>query len=541
MQQILVNLCRVLVLLLILPISCSVSKKEDLAVFRYNESKGISSLDPAFARSQSLIWPVHQLFEGLVQFDEQLNVIPVIAKRWDISSDGLLYTFYLRNDVFFHPHVAFKTKAQRLVTAHDFVYSFNRVMSPATASPGAWVFAKLHKQFGQNGCFALNDSVLQLKLSVPFPPFLGMLGMKYGSVVPRMVVEHSPDSFGISPVGTGPFLLKVWRQNEMLILHANNDYYQKDSIGRQLPYIDAISVSFITDKQSEFMEFMLGKLDFLSGITSQFKDALLTRIGELKQENAHHIYLQKAPYLNTEYLGFNVDSTTGQVVPIAIRKAINYCFDRKEMVMYLRNNMADAALQGMVPPSLSKNYAEGMVGYGHNKPLARKILRDAGYQNGYPNTINLYTTSDYVDLCEYIQHNAKQIGVNIDIHLSTGASFRNIVANGKAQMFRASWIADYPDAENYLSLFYSGNKSPKGPNYTRFELNQFDSLYLMSLETQGAAKLLLYRQMEQLIIENALVVPLFYDKVVRFANQRVSNFQVNPLNLLEIKCLEIEQ
>lgn len=529
-----------LFLVLTVLFSCSSTDDRNLLVFRYNESKGISSLDPAFARSQSLIWPVHQLFDGLVQFDEQLNIVPAIAKSWTISDDGLLYTFYLRTDVLFHPHVLFKSKAERIVTAHDFVYSFNRVVHPSTASPGAWIFSKLDIDFGQGGVYAVNDSVLQLRLSAAFPPFLGMLGMKYSAVVPRRVVEHAPNEFGANPIGTGPFLMKIWRQGEILILHANPEYYQLDSSGSSLPYIDAVSVTFINDKQSEFMEFMLGKVDFISGINSQFKDALLTRSGNLREENAQQIYLQKAPYLNTEYLGFNLDSTQGDVVPLAVRKAINYCFNREEMVMYMRNNMADAALKGMVPPSLSKPYGQELVGYQYDKNRARKILSDAGFKNGYPNSIDLYTTSDYVDLCEYIQHNAKQIGININIHLATGASFRNLVANGKAQMFRGSWIADYPDAENYLSLFYSGNKSPNGPNYTRFYHAKFDSLYIQSLTARDSEKYLLYLQMEQLIISNAPVVPLFYDNVVRFVNRRVADFPVNPLNLLEIKCLRLD-
>jgi ABC-type transport system substrate-binding protein len=220
--------------------------------------------------------------------------------------------------------------------------------------------------------------------------------------------------------------------------------------------------------------------------------------------------LQKSPYLNTEYLGFNLDSTKGNVVPPAVRKAINYCFDREEMVMYMRNNMADPAGKGIVPPSLNQTYSHQLSGYSFDRDYARQLLAEHGFAGGYPSTIDLYTTSDYVDICEYIQHSAAQVGIDIKIHLATGASFRNMIANGEAQMFRASWIADYPDAENYLSLFYSPNKSPQGPNYTRFSHTVYDSLYKKALnETNHEKQAAIYRQMESIIIGNAPVVPLY--------------------------------
>jgi ABC-type transport system substrate-binding protein len=190
------------------------------------------------------------------------------------------------------------------------------------------------------------------------------------------------------------------------------------------------------------------------------------------------------------------------------------------MVMYMRNNMADPAGKGIVPPSLNQTYSHQLSGYSFDRDYARQLLAEHGFAGGYPSTIDLYTTSDYVDICEYIQHSAAQVGIDIKIHLATGASFRNMIANGEAQMFRASWIADYPDAENYLSLFYSPNKSPQGPNYTRFSHT-------------------VYGQMESIIIANAPVVPLYYDNVVRFVNNRIKNFPTNPLNLLEVKNVEI--
>ncbi len=526
------------VLTICFSMGCSTHQKDASKVFRYNESKGISTLDPAFARSQTIIWPVHQIFDGLVQYDSLLNIKPAIAKRWSISPDGLLYTFHLRTDVKFHSHKLFENEQQRVVRAHDFVFSFNRLMDPALSSPGAWVLSDLDKTYGQNGCKALSDSIFQIKLNKPFPPFLGLLGMKYCAVVPEKITKHYGNAFGQHPIGTGPFKLHKWRQGDAILLKKNPDYYEKDADGNRLPYLESVVISFITDKQSEFMEFMLGNLDFISGINAQYKDALLTRAGQLRKKHKHKIHLQTGHYLNTEYLGFNLDSTTGEVVPKAVREAINYCFDRKEMVTYLRNNMAYPANNGMVPPALTKNYPKQIEGYYYDVELARDILQKAGFSNGYPKTIELLTTSDYIDICEYIQHKAAKIGVKIDISLGTGASFRNMISKGKAPFFRASWIADYPDPENYLALFFSENKSPKGPNYTRFQDSITDQYYIKSLKPENHKKRdRYYYKMEKRVLSFSPVVPLYYDKVVRFIQNEIQGLPVNPFNLLELKYI----
>ena len=127
-------------LALVFLFSCSGKEQSRKNIFRYNESKGIPTLDPAFARNQTIIWPVNQLFNGLVQLDEKLHVRPCIAHRWEISEDGKSYTFYLRRDVFFHDHPHFPDSRGRVVTAADFVYSMNRIIDKQLASPGAWIF-----------------------------------------------------------------------------------------------------------------------------------------------------------------------------------------------------------------------------------------------------------------------------------------------------------------------------------------------------------------------------------------------------------------
>ena len=519
---------------------------EGKTVFRYNESAGISSLDPAFARNQANIWAVNQLFNGLTQLDDDLNILPCIAKSWDISSDGLKYTFHLRNDVFFHDNSLFKT-ANRKVIAQDFVYSFNRIVDKKVSSPGSWIFNSVDKD--KDGKYAFNtsnDSTLEIILEQPFPPFLGMLAMQYCSVVPHEIVNYYGKDFRKKPVGTGPFYFKLWKEGVKLVLRKNENYFEFDSAGKRLPYIDAVAITFIIDKQTAFLEFAKGNIDFLSGIDASYKDELLTRSGTLNPKYKDKFNISKKPYLNTEYLGFLVDDNLPLVKqsPLRdkrIRQAINYGFDRKKMMLYLRNNIGIPALSGFIPSGMPSYDSSIVKGYSYNPDKARQLLTEAGYPNGagLP-PITLSTNASYLDLCQYMQSELEGIGIKLKIDVSPPGTLREMIARSEVNFFRGSWIADYPDAENYLSLFYSMNFAPAGPNYTHFKNATFDQLYEHSLnELSDSIRFQLYRQMDSIMLDYAPAVVLYYDEVLRFTQKNITGLGNNPLNLLTLKKVKI--
>mgnify|MGYP002266658503 FL=1 len=250
------------------------------------------------------------------------------------------------------------------------------------------------------------------------------------------------------------------------------------------------------------------------------------------------------PYLNTEYLGFlldtlKIENKSSAVLNKKIRQAVNYGFDRVKMMKYLRNNIGVPATKGFIPKGLP-SFSENIEGFSYNPDKTRKLLIEAGFPNGEGlSPITLTTTADYLDLCEYIQQQLSQFGIEIIININTGATFRDMVANSKLEFFRGSWIADYPDAENYLALFYSKNFSPGGPNYTHYSNTDFDRLYEKAmLETNDSLRHLLYQKMNKIIINDAVVVPLYYDEVVRFVNNNISEFESNPMNLLNLKYVQ---
>ncbi len=514
-------------------------------VFRYNEASGISSLDPAYAKNLANIWACNQLFNGLVELDSNLKIKPAIAKSWTISDDGLTYIFNLRDDVFFHDHPIFPDSNGRKVNAKDFEYSFKRILSGNTVSPGAWIFNYVEENNGVPAFNAINDSIFEIRLKQSFPPFLSMLTMKYSSVVPKEIVEYYGSDFRRNPLGTGPFKFKIWKEDNKLVFVKNKNYFEYHN-NKRLPFIDAVAISFLKDKQSAFLEFIKGNLEFMSGIDPNYKDELLTKNGKLNPKYKGRFKLLTAPYLNTEYLGILIDTTLEEVKasPLQnkyIRKAINYGFNRKKMIRYLRNNIGIPGNYGIIPPGLPSFDSAKMKGYYYNPGKARHYLSLASYSDGegLPE-ITLNTTAEYLDLCKYIQHQLSELGIDIAINVNPPGALKEMKAQAKLNFFRASWIADYPDAENYLSLFYGENFCPAGPNYTHFKLKKFDKLFLKVQETiDDKQKFDLYSQMNNLVMQKSPVVILYYDQVLRFIQYNVKDLGINPVNLLDLRYVKI--
>ena len=524
------------ILTLLLLVSCGKRQdsEEGLAIFKYNESAGILTLDPIYAKDLPHIWACNQVFNSLVAFDDKMNLVPMVAKSWDISEDGLVYTFHLRNDVQFHEDECFIDKSafrqaqrpsktevpelvegptakSRFVTAQDFVYSFNRVVDKQLSSPGMWIFSSVKQEEGQYAFTALDDSTFQIELSKPFPPFLGILSMTYASVVPKEAVEYYGDNFRSHPVGTGPFKFQYWKEGVKLVFRKNPNYFERDTAGERLPYIDAVSVSFLIDKQVAFLEFIKGKFDFMSGTE---------------------------PYLNTEYFSFFIDPNDplGSDRARALRQAVSLCIDREKMLRYLRNGIGEPGTGGMIPAGLP-GYSP-TIGYGYDLKRAQRLVAE-NHLEGY--LLQLSTVADYADIGKFVQSQVEQIGLQCKMEVMPPATMRSMRSNGSLQFFRSSWVADYPDAENYLSLFTTSNFAPAGPNYTHYTNPKYDKLYdkaLLCNDLQERARY--YTEMDSLMMQDAPVVVLFYDEVLRFVNKRVQNMGSNPTNLLDLRRVRID-
>ncbi len=512
---------------------------DERTVFKYNDMSGVNSLDPAAARDFENILAVNQLFNGLVEMNDSLRIKPSIAKSWNISEDGMIYTFHLNSGVTFHDNEYFEDGIGRKVTAADFVYSFNRLLDPKVSSATTLLTHVNTKKSG--GFEAINDSTFAIYLDKPFTPFLGILTMKYFSVIPKEVVEHYGADFRRNPVGTGPFKFKMWNEGSKLVFVKNENYFEFEN-GNRLPYLDAVSFSFIKDKETSFLEFLQGNVDMVSGIDAINTDEVLTVEGELKEKYKSQYQMQTQPYLKTDYLGFLIDENMPVVKksPLkikAIRQAINYGFDRKKMVKYLRKNLGTPATAGFIPPGLPSFDSKKVKGYDYNPDKVKELLFLAGFPDGkgLPD-ISLATTEQYLELAEYIQSQLAEFGIKIKIDVQKSSVLSDAIANSKLTFFRKSWVCDYPDEENFLSLFYSKNWSPKGFNYTHYSNPQFDILYEKSQsELNDSIRYDYYQQMDKLLIDNAPVVPLYYDQVVRLVQNNISGLTSNAMNLLSLK------
>ncbi|MBI1266139.1 MAG: ABC transporter substrate-binding protein [Cryomorphaceae bacterium] len=526
-----------LFLILVFTRCSDIHDDSEKAVFTYNESNGITSLDPAFTRNLENMWAVNQLFDGLVELDDALHIQPLIARSWSISDDGLTYLFNLRSDVFFHDDACFVNGAGRRLTAQDVDFSFRRLLDDGLASPGRWIFDPV----AENGFEVVNDSTFQIHLNSPFPPFLGMLTTQYAGVVPHEAITMYGDDFRSHPVGSGPFKFAFWMEDVALVFHKNPNFWQRDEHGAQLPFLDAVKIEFVRDMNAEFLGLLQGQFDFMSGIHAAYKDELLTQDGELQPAYQELVNFQRSPFIKTDYIGVLVDdslpfSANHPLNDVRIRRALNMSVDRAAMVRYLRNNSVYEAVNGFVPPGMA-GFENPEVLVEYDLELARQYMADAGFPNGegLP-VIPLSTTSDYVDIIEFLQHQWRKIGIEISVDVLAGPAQREQVSSSNALLFRKSWLADYADAENFLGTFISKNFCPNGANYTHYGNAKYDELYSSAAQAKtDSARFAIYREMNGMIANDVPVIPLFYDQVSHFIRKDVSDFSTNAINMLDLK------
>lgn len=507
-------------------------------VFHLNISTGyLESLDPAFARDLNMMWVDHMIYNTLVETDEHLHIVPSLAKTWEASANGLTYTFHLRNDVFFHDNPLFVNGKGRKMTAYDAVYSFSRIMDPATASSGAWIFNGRVAE--TNPFIAIDDTTLQINLRAPFRPLPEILSMSYCNIIPHEVSDHWGKDLRNHPCGTGPFVYSYWDEGNAMGLLKNSNYWERDSTGKPLPYLDAVQLSFADSKASEFLLFMQGKVDFINGVDGAFKDLLVSKDGTLKSEYRNKFRFEKSTYLNTEYLGFLTDTSndimknepTGNVL---VRKAINYAINRQKIVTYFKNGLFTPATEGFIPAGMPGFDSGAQYGYHYDPSKAAALLAEAGYPGGKGlKPIKVLVPNNFEDVVNFIASELQEVGITVNIELIQPNVLKQQMSRSKAVFFRAQWLADYPDAETYLVVFNS--RFPAPPNYTRFRNDTFDKWYDESMAMADTSRWHLYRKMDSLAMSYAPIVPLYYENLIHLTRNNITGFSSNPMNVIDLK------
>ncbi|MBM72379.1 MAG: ABC transporter substrate-binding protein [Crocinitomicaceae bacterium] len=514
-----------IVCLSLLLFGCSDDKYDDCRVFRYNESAGVTTLDPAHSRSLELMWVVDQMYDGLVELSPNLEIIPAIAESWEAK--GRVYRFKIRQGVSF--------SSGRQVEARDVVYSLSRLLDPNVASSGGWILDAVE----EGGIVALSHDVVEIRLKENFPPFLGLLSTTYASIID----SDFSDDLRSSDAGTGPFKLKWWVEDVALVMHKNERYWEIDNEGKSLPYLDAVHIDFVPDMGSEYLGLIQGRYDFISGLHPAYMQDLMDSDGGLAEKHNGYLELKRTPFLKTDYIGVLVDGDMenmkgSPLLDSRVRKALSMSIDRASIAKVLRRN-AVLPSDHFVPPSMpgASNYSVPE----YNVEEAKNLLAEAGFEGGHGlPELNLGTTADYVDLCSALQSNWQKIGINLIVDVAPSSVHRERVATSKIEMFQKSWLADYADVENFLGLFKSSNFSPGGPNYTHFKSEEFENLYNEAMLTNNdAIRFTKYSQMDSIIYSEMPIIPLFHDQVTHFVSTDVKDWIVSPVNRLDLRRVKL--
>jgi len=543
-----------LILLVVFISSCSKKESTD-KIFKYNEPNGIESLDPITVNNYPALHVLTNVCEGLLEYDKDANLQPVIARSYEISPDGKTYTFHLRSDVFFHDDECFPDKKGRRVIASDFKYCYERCCNPDTKTRGLWVYRDKvagaeeyskapAKVIEIKGFAAANDSTFIINLVAPFAPFMSILTMPYGYVYPKEAVEFYKDNVGFHIVGTGPFKFVKWDVDKELLFEKNKHYWAKDKDGSPLPHIDGFQVSFIRSPETEFLDFKERRLDFQKpsiDVNAQIADDN----GNLKPE--YDFNLIKQPYLNTVYLCtmLNTKMEGGKNNQLAdnkkLRQALNYAIDREKIVKYVLKNKGTPGVNGPLPKGMP-GFSDSVKGYTYDKEKAKKLLEEAGYPGGKGLNLKLVFHNDESqrELCEAIQSQFRDLGIDIKIEEMLGATHRSAQNEGKLTFWRANWGADYYDPENYYALFYSKNETPIGPNTSHYKNAKVDSLYELGLKlTDFNERMKAYREIDKIIFEDSPWMIVYYNQFIYLKQKNVEGMYVDGLGIINLKHCKI--
>jgi len=523
-------------------------------VFKSNETEYFRSLYPPNITEVGGHRIANQIYEGLVMFDQKdLSVKPALAESWDISDDGLTYTFHLRKGVVFHDDPCFPNGEGREFKAQDVKYCFDRWCSFDVNNKG-YEFIKDRilgsvdyynatkdgnaPAGGCRGIRVIDDYTVEVKLERPLGFFMNLLSLAFSYIYPQEAVEKYGDDMRIETVGTGPFVIKTLKENDAVVLVRNNNYWGVDDSGNQLPYLNALRWSFIADKKSELLAFKQKKIDFMYRFPLEMVDEMYSEEKQaLIGEYAQYQY-QESPHMTTQYYGFK---NMGELFNNKkLRQAFNYAVDREKIVKYTVKGAGIPGHYGIVPPAYPGFDAKSIKGFKYDPAKAKQLMAEAGYPNGkgFPE-IDLQINSGggrNEQVAEAIQ---KMLMDNLNIKLNITkmpfAQHLEACETSKAEFWRAGWVADYPDPENFLNLLYSGHIPEKMTdrsylNTTRFKNAEYDALYDKAMTiTDTKERYKVYAEMDQIAAEYGPWLILFYTKDRRILQSNIRNYPQNPM------------
>jgi len=531
--------------------------------YRMNEVQELRTLDPVKLNDAPSSHVVHQIYDLLVDFDSTLNLVPELATRWEVSEDGRTYTYHLRSGVTFHDSPAFPDGKGRTMTAADVKYCFDRILDARSGTFGDSYFRGKVKGAteyfeatqnlapdakpaidGVSGFRVVDDSTFAIDLLEPFASFKYYPALGFCYIYPHEAVEKYGVNFFRNPVGTGPFVFKEWKPGEYLSLARNPNYWQTDSYGNRLPFLDGVRVSFIKDEKQQINELQQGNIEESYRIPNEFFTTVVTPDGKLTPEWSQ-FQLHRIPAFSTQFYGFL--TTAPPFNDRRVRQAFCYAIDREKIIQYvLLGQAAGPAVHGLVPPSMPHYDETRIKGYSFDVDKARALMAEAGYPDGkgFPQ-IDIQLNSGggrNQQVAEAIQNMISQnLGVKLGLKTLEWPQHQELLESGKSPLFRLGWVADYPDPENFLNLFYGKTVPDSGPspiNSTRYKNPEFDALFEKALGTlDDSTRYELYLQAEQLAVDDAPMMFIYNDLDYRLVQPWVRDYASNPMDRRDFKAV----
>lgn len=522
--------------------------------FRFSSTEYVQTLYPPAMLDLVSYQVGSQIYEGLLKIDvKTMEPVPSLARDWSIDSSGTLYTFHLRNDVYFHDDPCFPGGKGRKMTAQDVEFS---LLNLCTHGPHNQVFELMFSQqikgadeyyvaskqgtpsFDLAGVKVLNDSTLTIELSRPSSLFSYVLCMPPAAILaPEAVNKHQEKL----TIGTGPFQLAPYQslRKDHLVLIRNTKYYGKDEEGFQLPYLDSLELFIYSTKLRELAAFENKEIDFVYGLPSRsVKKIVEDKINLFEGDNPVY-HLDRLAEMGTNYYVFNL--TNAVFKDKRVRQAINYAIDREKIVNGILQGEAYGPLTyGITPPSF-KGYENQDSGYTFHPDKARFLLAEAGYPNGegFPNIkleVNSGGTKNTSVAFEVRTQLKEVLNINLDVDVVSFEQKLEDEKYGRADMFRSAWGADIPDPSNFLFLFYGKSvpqnaEDPSIYNVGRYTNEKFDYWYEQGVSASNRQKAYgCFAKAEQILVEDAPALILWYNQNYLLIRSNIKNFYSNPLN-----------
>lgn len=508
-----------------------------------------------------------QVLEGLVQIDPAtLKVKGQIASSWTISDDGTTYLFDIRKDVYFHSNEVFSSDKERILTTGDIIATFEMICSPTKTGTATVAYNHLLKDViaGVEEFFdgtektisgiAEKDGKLEITLKQRDDNFLYKLSQIQLSIQSKKVIEADLVS---KAIGTGPFIFTSYQSGEVPIIQLakNEDYYEQDEQGNQLPYLDSIKFIIQNRKLEQLDLFENKSIDLILALpTSKITKMVEGRLSDFNS-TPPKLVLDKNALLQTHYYLFNMDDPRFQ--DPKVRQAFNYAINREKIGRdILKNQYDELGFFGIVPPisHTFRGYDFDIVkssGYEYNPEKARKLLAEAGYPNGAGfGSINLRFNIGDINSAvadEFAQQVFQVLGINVNIDGSNFEQLNADAISGNGDIFKTSWVADYPNPENFLDNFHSANKpdsitNEMGMNFSKYNNPIFDNLLeTAKKETNIGKKMKLYSKAEAELMKNPPIIPLWYSGDLQIIHSYVRNLHFNSLSLFYFKKVYLKE